>query len=124
VPPSDPDVSIGKIFNHDWRWLFSIVPVSLIRSVLQSNLLQKLEDEILKSLSCFTTQWELVVSDAIRASEQEAHRRVDDQIDTVQQLLSGDPRRSADEIQAHLQRLQLEIDRLAPSDKSPQASPF
>jgi len=118
APPALPDVSIGKIFNHDWRWLFSIVPASLIRSALLSNLSQKLQDEVLKNLSRFTTQWEVVICDAIRASEQEAHRRIDDLIATVQQLLSSDPQRPVNEIQAHLQRLQVEIDRLAASEES------
>jgi len=116
APPAAPDVSIGKMFNHDWRWLFSIVPASLIRSTLQSNLSQKLEDEVHKNLSRFTTQWEVVVCDATRATEKEAHRRVDDLIATVQQLLSSNPQRPVNEIQADLQRLHLEIDRLASSE--------
>jgi GTP-binding protein EngB required for normal cell division len=111
-PPSAPDVSISKVFNHDWELIFALVPMSLVRSMVERQLMERVEGEVFKNLSRLTSQWEEIVCGAIQSTEQEAHRRIEELVTTVRRLLSSDDAGQADAIRGHLRQLQVEIDRL------------
>jgi hypothetical protein len=112
-PPSAPDVSISKVFNHDWELIFSLVPMSLVRSMVERQLSERVEDEVRKNLSRLTSQWEEIVCGAIRSAEQEAHHRIEELVLTVQRLLSSEDSGQTEAIRVHIRQLQVEIERLS-----------
>lgn len=111
--PHSPDVSIGKVLNHDWTLIFALIPMSLVRSLVERQFSERVESEVFKNLSRLTSQWEDILSAAIRTSEAEAHRRVDELVSTVRRLLSSSDAGQIEAIRGHLQQLQSELERLA-----------
>lgn len=111
-PPGAPDVSIGKVFNHDWELIFSLVPMSLVRGMVERHLSERVEGEVFKNLSRLTSQWEEIVCDAVRSTEQEANRRIQELVVTVQRLLSSDDIAPTEAIRDHLRQLQATIEQL------------
>ncbi len=112
MPPGTPDVSISKVFNHEWGLIFSLVPMSLVRSMVERQLMERVEDEVFKNLSRLTSQWDKIVCGAIRSVEQEAHRRIEELVTTVRRLLSSEAAAQSETIRDHLRQLQPEIARL------------
>jgi len=112
-PPRVPDVSISKVFNHDWDLVFALIPTVLIRSILQRSLAARVEEEVFKNLSRLTSQWDEAVCDAIRFSEREAHRRAEELVTTVRRLLGSEEAVPVKAIQRDLHELRIQMERLA-----------
>jgi GTP-binding protein EngB required for normal cell division len=112
-PPRAPDVSISKVFNHDWELVFALIPMFLVRGTIERHLSERVESEVFKNLSRLTSQWQEIVCGAVRSSEQEAHRRVEELVSTVQYLLSSEDDGRTEAIRSHIQQLEIEIARLA-----------
>ena len=87
--PRTPDVSVGKIFDHNWELLSALIPITLVRGALRRRFEEKIESEVFKNLSRLTSQWEEIIRGAILASQKEAMRRFDELVFTVRRLLSA-----------------------------------
>lgn len=87
-PPRSPDVTVGKIFDHDWEIISPLIPMSVFRPVVERRFLAKVEYEVFKNLSRLTSQWEEVIQVAISATEAEAERRFDQFLATIGRLLT------------------------------------
>ena len=111
-PPRAPDVSISKVFNHEWDLVFALVPMFLVRGMLERQLSGRIESEVYKNLSRLTSQWEETICSAIRSSEKEAHRRLDELVSTVQRLLISEEAGRSEALRDHLQQIRLELERL------------
>jgi GTP-binding protein EngB required for normal cell division len=86
--PRTPDVSIGKIFDHNWELLSALIPITFVRGALERRFEEKIESEVFKNLSRLTSQWEKIIRSAILASQKEAVRRFEELVLTVKKLLS------------------------------------
>lgn len=104
-PPRMPDVSIGKVFDHNWELLSPLLPMSILRGPVLSRFRRKIADETFKNLSRLTTQWEDIVTAAIVELRGEAGKRIAELLTTVEGLVSASSH-SAPQIRADLDRLE------------------
>lgn len=104
-PPQVPDISIGRIFDHDWELLSVLIPMSLLRDLVLRRFLEKVDSEVHKNLSRLTAQWEEILRLAIHQTELEAVNRYDHIVATVQTLLSSQGPKRSEELDAVLARL-------------------
>ncbi len=94
--PRSPDVSVGKIFDHNWELISWLIPMPIFRGVVETHFGEKTAGEVYKNLSRLTTQWEERINGAIVATAEQAGQRFDQLTLTVQRLLSsGDQERAA-----------------------------
>ncbi len=109
-PPRVPDIHISRIFDHNWELISPLIPVFLVRGLLERRFAEKVESEVFKNLSRLTSQWEEAIHAAIRSTETEALRRFEELVLTVQRLLSTEGPERNGSIEAHLQQLQAQAD--------------
>jgi GTP-binding protein EngB required for normal cell division len=110
-PPRSPDVSVGKIFDHDWETISPLIPMAVFRPLVERHFLAKVEYEVFKNLSRLTSQWEDVIRVAIRATETEAERRFDEFLATVGRLLKQSDVSQRAVLSSFLRRVQEMSDR-------------
>ncbi len=85
--PRSPDVRVGKIFDHAWEILSPLVPMGLVKGVVERHFARKLGDAVFMNLSRLASQWEHIVNAALHALEKEAIRRLEGLIATIENLL-------------------------------------
>jgi GTP-binding protein EngB required for normal cell division len=103
--PSTPDVRIGRVFDRNWELLSPVVPVWTVRGLVRRHFKRTISYLVYQNLSRLSTQWEASIHAALWAVEQEARRRSDELIATVERLLeTGDER--VPQVSADLDRLQ------------------
>jgi GTP-binding protein EngB required for normal cell division len=85
--PRSPDVRVGKIFDHTWEILSPLVPMGLVKGVVERHFARKVGDAVFVNLSRLASQWETVVNAALHALEKKALRRLDGLIATIENLL-------------------------------------
>jgi GTP-binding protein EngB required for normal cell division len=86
--PHTPDVYIGKIFDRNWELLSPITPMSLFRPLVRRHFIGDVPYMIEKNLSRLATQWDESIRAAMMQILNEANRRLDELIDTVERLIS------------------------------------
>jgi hypothetical protein len=86
--PSVPDTSISSLylFNTDLLWF--IIPMAVFRPWVENHLIGRIPYEIEKNLSRLASQWTDGINAAIFGMQRESAKRVRDQIETVESLLS------------------------------------
>jgi hypothetical protein len=112
-PPRTPNISIGKVFDHNWELISALIPMFLFRGAVNHHFEGKVEAEVFKNLSRLTSQWEDSIHAAIRATEKEAHDRFDEMLFTVRRLLTTRDSESNASIRGFLQRIHMTMDSLA-----------
>jgi hypothetical protein len=85
--PRSPDVRVGKIFDHTWEILSPLVPMGLVKGVVERHFARKVGEAVFVNLSRLASQWETVVNAALHALEKKALRRLDGLIATIENLL-------------------------------------
>jgi GTP-binding protein EngB required for normal cell division len=103
--PRSPDVRVGKIFDHTWELLSPLVPMGLVKNVVERHFARKVGDAVFMNLSRLASQWEGLVSAALHLLEKEAIRRLDGLIATIESLLVASGH-EAPQIQADLQQIE------------------
>jgi hypothetical protein len=102
--PKAPDIKIGRMFDHNWELLSPVIPMTLLRGAVKTRFLHKIDDETFKNLSRLTTQWVDIASAAILQMQQEAERRLEDLVRTVEHLTASSTAR-VPEIKSDLDRV-------------------
>lgn len=113
VPPRAPDISVGKIFDHNWELVSVLVPMFLVRSLVRRRFVEKVESEVFKNLSRLTSQWEETINNSIRAAEKESLQRFQELVQTVRHLLSAEFLERGEAIRDHLRQLRAETENLS-----------
>lgn len=103
--PRSPDVRVGKIFDHTWELLSSVVPMALVKGAIRRHFARKVGDVVFMNLSRLASQWEAIVNAALLALEKEATRRLDGLIATVEHLMAS-AGQEAPQIREDLQQLE------------------
>ncbi len=85
-PPKKPDMKLGHIFDHNWEIISPLIPMALVRSSVEQRFLEKVEYETYKNLSRLATQWSDIAEEMIRSMEKEAARRLQQLVQTVEQM--------------------------------------
>lgn len=86
--PSRPDISISGLFMIDIDLLWFLIPMTLFRPWIEKRLLARVPEEVHKNLSRLASQWTDAVNASMDRIEKAAIRSVQDQISTVESLLS------------------------------------
>jgi GTP-binding protein EngB required for normal cell division len=112
-PPRSPDISIGKVFDHNWELISALIPMSLVRGALKRHFAGRVEAEVFKNLSRLTSQWEDAIHAAIRATEKEAHDRFAEMVFTVRRLLTNRDLEQNAPTRAFLRQIEMTLENLA-----------
>ena len=117
-PPRAPDISIGRIFDHDWELLSFFIPMRLARRLVRRRFLERVDSEVHKNLSRLTAQWENILRREIHETEQEAVVRYEEIVATLQNLLSSRGPRRCEELDTVLARLDSCVVGLEPAQEA------
>jgi hypothetical protein len=105
-PPRAPDVSVGRIFDHNWELLSAIIPMPLIRRAVRRRFEEKVESEVFKNLFRLTSQWEDTICAAIHVVEKDAGRRFDEFVLTVRCVFQAPEPMQKPVILSHLEEIE------------------
>lgn len=108
APPKSPDISIGRIFDHNWELLSAIIPMAPLRGAMRRRFQVRIVDEALKNLWRLTAQWDEIARGAILEMQREAERRVEDLVATVERL-TGASETDGRQIRADLESVERAI---------------
>jgi hypothetical protein len=64
-PPKAPDIKIGRIFDHNWELLSSVIPMAVFHRALKMRFGDRIDYETTKNLFRLTTQWTEIVAASI-----------------------------------------------------------
>ena len=112
-PPRSPNISIGRVFDHNWELISALIPMFLVRGAVKRHFADKVEAEVFKNLSRLTSQWEDSIHAAIRATEMEAHGRFDETLFTVRRLLTTRDLKGNAPTRTFLQQIEMTLENLA-----------
>jgi GTP-binding protein EngB required for normal cell division len=113
VPPRAPDVSVGKIFDHNWELLSALIPMRLVRSAVRWRFEEKIKSEVYKNLSRLTSQWEETIRAAILVAEKEASRSFDEFVLTVRRVLQAPEPMQKSEVFSYVEILESALNGLS-----------
>lgn len=102
--PANPDVRIGHVFDRNWELLTAIAPMSLLKNIVKRHFERRVPDLVEINLSRVTTQWEQSINSMLAELRDEAERRLNELVHTVERLLAGSSDRMP-QIQADLKRI-------------------
>jgi len=109
--PRAPDIHVGRVFDRNWELLSPVVPMILVRGLVERHFAGKVPYMVEKNLSRLASQWEESVRAAMAQVEKIAERRLDELVDTVERLvMSG--RDEAPRIRADLARIASALDEI------------
>jgi len=87
--PRPPDVRVGKIFDHNWELISFLAPMTILKGVVRRHFERKVEDAVTTNLSRLASQWEGLVTMALRLLEQGAAGGLDRLIASVERLIAS-----------------------------------
>jgi len=111
--PRSPDVRVGKTFDRNWELLSFLVPMAIVRGIVERHFEHKVGDVVFMNLSRLASQWEEIVNGALLKLEKDAMRRLDSLVATIQKLIAS-AGQEAPRIRQDLDRLQELRGRLSP----------
>lgn len=86
--PREPDIRVGKIFDRNWELLSWALPMGLVRGIVLSHFRGKVERAVEINLARLTTQWNDALAACCQALLEEARRRLESLIHTVEHVLT------------------------------------
>ncbi|MBI4862358.1 MAG: dynamin family protein [Candidatus Riflebacteria bacterium] len=104
MPPRQPDVHVGRIFDVPVQLLSFLVPMWLFRPMIVRHFRGALPWQVKKNLYRLASQWSDRLSHSIDDMAQQAIRFIKAEIDTIERLVSG--------TESRLAGLRLALDRL------------
>jgi GTP-binding protein EngB required for normal cell division len=84
--PKTPDVRVGKIYDRNWELLSWLIPMPLVRGLLERHFHRKADHIVIVNLSRLVSQWEVAINGAFSSMEKDAQRRLDELVATVERL--------------------------------------
>ncbi len=103
--PANPDIGIGRVFDRSWELLSPVVPVFLIKPIVKRHFSRKIPYIVYMNLSRLASQWESSINSALLKLENEAERRLDELLATVERLIETGREDRAAVIQHDLRRI-------------------
>jgi GTP-binding protein EngB required for normal cell division len=105
MEPNTPDIRIGRVFDRNWELLSPILPVWMTGSMVHGHFARKIPYLVFQNLSRVSTQWEESMHRALWSVEEEAGRRLDELMGTVERLVEGADHERAPSLRADLERI-------------------
>ena len=89
--PKRPDVHIGNIFMTPWEIIWFLIPMRLFRPLVNHHFFHRLPGDVEINLSRMASQWTESISVSMADIEQQAKIFIQQEIDTVENLLNKAP---------------------------------
>ncbi|MCA1816544.1 MAG: dynamin family protein [Acidobacteria bacterium] len=87
--PRQPDVHIGRVFDRNWELLSPVIPMFVVRGLVERHFAGKVPYQVEKNLSRLTHQWGESVGAAMARAGETAERSLDELVGTVERLTAG-----------------------------------
>lgn len=112
--PSQPDTKTSRIFDYHFDLIWFLIPMCLFRRVFEKHYLNQIHGEVRVNLSRLAAQWEDRINKAIEGLKKQALTYVQDELATIEALLSR-PQGQSDEIRQAMGDIKAQLERLAAS---------
>jgi GTP-binding protein EngB required for normal cell division len=86
--PTNPDIFIGKIFDHNWELFSWLIPIRVVKGAVLRHFAGRLEYLVFANLSRLATQWEESVNGALILLDKDAQRRFDELVESLRRILA------------------------------------
>jgi len=86
--PSQPDIKISRTFDYNIEFLWFLIPMFLFRRFFERHYLNQIPREVEVNLSRLAAQWEERINRAIEGMKKQALKYVQDELATIEALLS------------------------------------
>jgi GTP-binding protein EngB required for normal cell division len=86
--PSQPDIKISRTFDYNIEFLWFLIPMFLFRRFFERHYLNQIPREVEVNLSRLAAQWEDRINRAIEGMKKQALKYVQDELATIEALLS------------------------------------
>ncbi len=110
--PQQPDVRTVRTFDHHLDSLWFLIPMFVFRPLVERHFLNRVPREVMVSLSRLAAQWEERINRAIGEMKEQALKYVQDELATLESLLSGNQGRT-EEIEKTIRELTTRLESLA-----------
>jgi len=95
LPPRQPDVNIGRVFDTPLELLWFLIPMWLVRPLVNRHFLRVLPWEVQKNLCRLAAQWTAAIGRCVDDVERQAQEFIQRELATVEDLLEKAPDRRA-----------------------------
>ncbi len=111
LPPRQPDVGLGRIFDTPFELLWFLIPMGLVRPLVNRHFLRMLPWEVTKNLSRLAAQWTTAIGRCVDDVEQQAQEFIQRELATVEDLLekASDRRAATEKALAEIEALEQRI---------------
>ena len=89
--PKKPDIHIGNVFVTPWEILWFFIPMRLFRPLVNRHFINRLPWDVNINLGRLGSQWTEAISNSIEDIAQQAKVFIQQEIDTVENLLTNAP---------------------------------
>jgi GTP-binding protein EngB required for normal cell division len=87
--PHSPDIWIGRVFDRNWELLSPIIPIRLVRPIIERHFRRRVPEMIETNLSRLATQWKENINTAMTQILEVAERRSSELAETVGRLVAS-----------------------------------
>ena len=88
--PAAPDIRIGKLFDREWELIWFLIPMPLVKGIVERHLRRKITDLTFTNLSRLASQWEGIVRASLGRMEEQAQHRLNDLVETMERVLDSE----------------------------------
>lgn len=111
TPPTQPDIKISRTYDYHIDLIWFLIPMFIFRPLFEKHFLRMIPGEVFVNLSRLAAQWEDRINKAIEAMKKQALNYVQEEITTMESLLSKAQGRS-EEIKSIIQELSEQLKNL------------
>lgn len=86
--PEQPDIKVVRPFDYHFDLIWFLIPMFIFRRLFKKNFLSKIPHEVEANLSRLAAQWEDRINRAIEEMRKQALKYVQDELATIDALLS------------------------------------
>lgn len=90
IEPSQPDIKTSRTFDYHIDLIWFLIPMFIFRRFIERHYWRQVPGEVAVNLSRLAAQWEERINKAIEGMRKQALQYVQDELATIEALLSGD----------------------------------
>jgi GTP-binding protein EngB required for normal cell division len=110
--PHQPDIKTSRTFDFHFDMIWFLIPMFIFRRLFERHYLNQVPGEVFVNLSRLAAQWEERINKAIEGMKKQALKYVQDELGTIESLLSKAHGRT-DEIRQTMDELSRELEQLS-----------
>lgn len=112
--PHHPDIRFSQTFDYHFELIWFLIPMFFFRRFFERHYLNQIPRAVEINLSRLAAQWEERINKAIEEMKKQALKHIQDELTTIEALLSktqgrsGEISQAMDEIRGHMERLPID----------------